>query len=156
MRERHDRLVICRVPLMYGDAPPGAQSFIQPLIQAILQGKKLRLFFDEFRTPACGFAAAQGILLALNHGPGILHLGGRERISRYDFCRRLALALGRANAKLTPVSVKMAVTIAPRAVDVSLDSSRAFSLGYNPGMISEEFAKLQCVREAMNGPPRHP
>jgi dTDP-4-dehydrorhamnose reductase len=149
MRERHDRLIICRVPLMYGDAPSGAQSFIQPFIKSILEGKELRLFFDEFRTPACGANAAAGLLLALKHTPSILHLGGRERISRYEFCRKLAAALGRPDAKLSPISVKNSVTIAPRAVDVSLDSSKAFSLGYNPDTIEKELKKLTCVQQKL-------
>jgi dTDP-4-dehydrorhamnose reductase len=149
MRERHDRLVVCRVPLMYGDAPAGAQSFIQPFIKSIVEGVELRLFCDEFRTPACGASAARGLIQALSFAPGTCHLGGRERISRYDFCKKLAVALGRPNAKLTPVSVTSATAIARRPVDVSLDSSKAFALGYNPGMISEELSTLQCVSAAL-------
>lgn len=151
MRQRHEKLVICRAPLMYGDAPPGAQSFVQPFIGAMCAGQELRLFADEFRTPACAASVAAGILLALRRPPGILHLGGRERISRFEFCRKLAAALGRPDAKLIPVSVKSAGSIAPRPADVSLDSSKAFSLGHDPRSIDEELANLECVKNRRIG-----
>jgi dTDP-4-dehydrorhamnose reductase len=51
------------------------------------EGKELRLFIDEFRTPVSGVTAAQGLLLALDKVRAIIHLGGKERISRYDFGR---------------------------------------------------------------------
>ena len=146
MRERHDKVVICRMPLMYGDAPPQAKSFIQPLIASILAGKETGLFSDVFRTPVSGTTAARGLLLALSHVPGILHLGGRERISRYNFGIKLAGALDRPNVKLTPIRQKEVVIRAPRPLDVSLDSSKAMALGYNPLPIDEELAMLDCVK----------
>jgi dTDP-4-dehydrorhamnose reductase len=148
MRERHDRVVICRMPLMYGDAPPQASSFMQPFTCAILAGKELRLFSDEFRTPVCGSAAARGLLMALDHAPGTLNLGGRERLSRHDFGIKLAGALGRPDATLTPVSQKEIATKAPRPADVSLDSRKAFSLGYDPLTVDEELPLLECVKRA--------
>jgi dTDP-4-dehydrorhamnose reductase len=146
MRERHDKAVICRMPLMYGDAPPQATSFMQPIIASILAGKEAELFSDVFRTPVSGAAAALGLLLALNHAPGILHLGGRERISRYDFGIKLARTLGRPSTRLTAILQKDVISGAPRPLDVSLDSSKAMALGYNPLPIDEELTKLDCVK----------
>jgi dTDP-4-dehydrorhamnose reductase len=153
MRSRHGRVVICRIPLMYGDAPPLASSFIQALINAILAGKELRLFFDEFRTPLSGGSAARGLLQALNCAPGILHLGGRERLSRYDFGVKLTRALGRPGAPLTAVSRKEAGFDvgfrAPRPADVSLDSSKAMALGYNPLPVDDELKALETIKKAL-------
>ena len=148
MLERHGRATVCRMPLMYGDAPPPAQSFLQPLIRAIVEGRELTLFCDEFRTPVSGAAAARGILLALSSGEKILHLGGRESITRYDIGLALARALGRPDAKLRPVRQRDVPAIAPRPRNVSLDSRRAFALGYNPRPLGEELAGLACVRGA--------
>lgn len=146
MRSRCGRMIICRMPLMYGDAPPLASSFMQPFISAILAGKELRLFFDEFRTPVSGHAAAHGLLLALNNAPGVLHLGGRERLSRYDFGLKLVRALGRADALISAIRRNDVASRAPRPADVSLDSSKAFSLGHNPLPIDEELLTLECVK----------
>jgi dTDP-4-dehydrorhamnose reductase len=145
MRSRHCLVAVCRMPLMYGDAPPQAASFMQPFMKALLANKELRLFSDEFRTPVSGVSAAHGLLLALALAPVILHLGGRERISRYDFGVKLARALGRPDVKLSPIPRKEVAFKAPRPADVSLASSKAFSLGYNPLLIDKELAALDCI-----------
>ena len=81
----HSGTVICRLPLMYGDAPSHARSFIQPMIAAIQSGRELLLFIDEYRTPVSATDAAYGLLLAVEKVPsGVLHLGGLERLSRYE------------------------------------------------------------------------
>jgi dTDP-4-dehydrorhamnose reductase len=150
MRLRYDKVVICRMPLMYGDAPPHSPSFIQPFITAILAGRELR-FTDEFRTPASGSAAARGLLRALGSGSGILHLGGRERLSRCDFGVKLARALGRPEAPITPTSMKDIARSAPRPADVSLVSAKAYALGYDPRPVDEELMMLECVKAGEGG-----
>ena len=152
MRGRCGSVVICRMPLMYGDVPPMASSFIQPQISSILAGKELRLFLDAFRTPVSGSAAARGLLLALGRTPDILHLGGRERISRYDFGVKVARALGRPDAPLTAIRQENVVLGAPRPLDVSLDSSKAMALGYDPAPIDEELKRLECIKKAFRRP----
>ena len=151
MRARHHDLRICRMPLMFGDAKAPAQSFIQPLIRSFSEGAEPALFIDEYRTPASALTAAQGILCALENGPGIYHLGGRERISRYDFGVKLALALRLTGALIKRVFQKDVASKAPRPHDVSLDSAKAFSLGYHPGTIEEELRKLSCVLTTYRG-----
>lgn len=150
MRARHDDLRICRMPLVYGDAIAPAQSFIQPFIRAMFEGKELTLFNDEFRTPVSATSAAQGILCVLGQAPCTLHLGGRESISRYDFGVKMAQALNIPDVKLKPVRQNDTVSIAPRPLNVSLDSSKAYGLGYDPGSITDELNKLECIKRARN------
>ncbi|MBC6423446.1 MAG: NAD(P)-dependent oxidoreductase [Hormoscilla sp. SP5CHS1] len=142
MRSRHGQVAICRIPLMFGAAPPHGSSFIQPFIKSMREGKELNLFIDEFRTPVSATTAGRGLLLALENA-GILHLGGKERISRYDFGRIMAEVLGLPQAKLKPGRQQDIQMAAPRPPDVSLDSSKAFALGYQPLSIEEELAALQ-------------
>ena len=149
MRDRYGGVIICRMPLMYGDVPPLAKSFIQPFVSSILAGKELRLFSDEFRTPVSGGTAARGLLLALDQTCGILHLGGSERVSRYDFGVRLARALGRPGTQLAAISRKEVAFRAPRPADVSLDSRKAMALGYKPLPIDEELNALECVKKVL-------
>ena len=87
--KRYPQAAICRMPLMFGNATPTATSFLQSFIKTLREGQELKLFTDEFRTPVNGKTAAEGLLLALNKVQGIVHLGGKERISRYDFGRLL-------------------------------------------------------------------
>ena len=119
---------VCRMPLMFGLPSPFNQSFIQPMIRAMRDGEELTLFVDEFRTPVSANSATQGILLALEKVHGLIHLGGRERISRYDFGLLMEKLSVNHRAKLIPCNQKDIVMPAPRALDVSLDSSKALGL----------------------------
>lgn len=146
MLARHDDVRICRMPLMYGDAVPPAKSFIHPFIKAMVEGKELALFSDEYRTPSSATNAAEAILLALENSPGVYHCGGRESISRYDFGLKLAKAINLSGARIIPVLQKNMVFPAPRPLNVSFDSSKMFSLGFDPGKIEGELDNLDCVK----------
>ncbi|MBA4394273.1 MAG: NAD(P)-dependent oxidoreductase, partial [Desulfobacca sp.] len=137
MQDRYPETIICRLPLMFGESGPMAQSFLQPMLKALREDRDLHLFVDEFRTPISGKTAAQGLFLALTKAQGIIHLGGRERISRYDFGLLLKKSLKSPRAELIPCCQKDIKMPAPRPPDVSLNSAKAFSLGYNPPPLME-------------------
>ena len=141
--ERYPKTAICRMPLMFGIAPPTASSFIQPFIKALREGQEQRLFTDEFRTPVSGSTAAGGLLLALEKIEGMLHLGGKERVSRYQFGCLLAQILKLPQEKLKTSRQKDMPMAAPRSPDVSLDSSKAFALGYQPLSVRKELEALE-------------
>lgn len=134
---------VCRMPLMFGMETPTAKSFIQPFIQTLKEGKELKLFTDEFRTPASGITAAKGILLALEKINGYIHLGGKERISRYDFGKLLIEVFQLPETKLKSCRQQDVKMAAPRPKDVSLDSAKAFALGYKPLPIKTELEQMQ-------------
>jgi dTDP-4-dehydrorhamnose reductase len=139
---RHNQATICRMPLMFGRETPTAKSFIQPFIEILKSGKELNLFIDEFRTPVSANTAAKGLLLALEAKENCLHLGGKERISRYEFGRILVEVLKLPVDNLKSCLQENVQMSAPRPKDVSLDSSLAFSLGYQPLSIKEELEDL--------------
>ena len=143
MKDRYPSTVICRMPLMFGDPGPVATSFIQPMLHAMQSGKVVNLFVDEFRTPVSGRDAAKGLMIALDKLPGMIHLGGTERISRYEFGRLLSETFGLSNARLNPCRQADLKMPAPRPPDVSLDSSKARDLGFNPKSLKEEIGALR-------------
>lgn len=136
-------VTICRMPLMFGDPGPASSSFIQPMLRTLREGGTLRLFTDEFRTPVSGTDAALGLLLVLRRGvSGVIHLGGRERVSRHAFGLLLAEAFGIRQARLAPCLRQDVPMPAPRPKDVSLDSSKAFALGFDPAPLASSLAEL--------------
>lgn len=143
MLERYPKTAACRMPLMFGLAPAGATSFIQPFIQILREGKELSLFTDQFRTPASGKTAASGLLLAVEKVEGILHLGGKERVSRYEFGRLMAEVFALPQDKLKPCLQEDVQMPAPRPPDVSLNSEKALALGYQPLSLREELEMLR-------------
>ncbi|HLO89396.1 MAG TPA: NAD(P)-dependent oxidoreductase [Nostocaceae cyanobacterium] len=141
---RHPQATICRMPLMFGGETPTAKSFIQPFIEILKAGKELSLFIDEFRTPVSANTAAKGLLLALDKAQGYLHLGGKERVSRYEFGRLLVEVFKLPTDHLKSCLQQDVKMPAPRPKDVSLDSSQAFNLGYQPLSVKEELLALCC------------
>lgn len=147
IKQVYEKSIICRMPLMFGDTPSGSKRFLQLWIDKLLTEKQLSLFTDEFRTPVSAMDAAKGLLLMSEKAQGVIHLGGHERISRYDFGRKLVFLMGMSEKMISACKqddIKMA---APRPKDVSLDSSKAYALGYNPGQIENELGKLECIRK---------
>ena len=148
---RYPQATICRIPLMFGMATPTATSFMQPFMQTLKEGKELALFTDEFRTPASGTTVAKGLLMVLEKEVrGIIHLGGKERLSRYDFGRLLVEVFQLPATGLKSCRQQDVQMAAPRPADVSLDSSKAFNLGYQPLSVREELEAVR-VRSRVKG-----
>ena len=141
---RHPTALICRMPLLFGTAPT-APSFLQGFLQRLRRGERLTLFVDEFRTPVSGFDAAQGILLGLNQAQGILHLGGRERISRYEFGQKLISIVAMDESMIHPCHQAESKMDAPRAPDLTMDSTRAFGMGYAPDSVMAALKQLNLT-----------
>jgi len=138
---------VCRLPLMFGDRGGEPASFIGPWIDMLRRREPLSLFVDEFRTPVSGATAARGLMLVLTAGvTGTFHLGGSERISRHAFGLKLAEVFGLPADSIRASRLAEVQMAAPRSPDVSLDSSKAFALGYSPGTIDEQ---LEAVRRSM-------
>ena len=140
---RHPAAAVCRLPLLYGEAGGPGKSFLQGMLAAIAEGRELTLFEDEFRTPVSGRDAALGLGLVLERGiRGLLHLGGPERLSRLEFGRLLAQALPGENVRIRAARRADAPMPAPRPADVSLDSNKAFGLGFSPRTVREELSRI--------------
>lgn len=148
MLEVYPNTAVCRLPLMFGSPSPTAGSFIQPFIKTLQEGKELALFTDEYRTPASARAITRGLLLALEKVSGIVHLGGKERVSRYEFGLVMARVLNLPTATLKACLQADVPMSAPRSKDVSLDISRAIGLGYDPGAIEVE---LEAIKHEIIG-----
>lgn len=135
--------LVCRLPLLFGAGSGSAKSFIQGWISTLKSGREVKAFCDEFRTPVEVICAASGLVRFCFDISGILHLGGRERVSRYDFALRLAEVFGFDKSLIRASSQKEVVTPAKRPADVSLDSSKAFGYGYDPGTPADSLLEIR-------------
>lgn len=113
-----------RIALTAGCSETGDRSFVEDMRKVCRQGQTLTLFTDEFRCPLPAGVVARAVWELLNHGrPGLYHLGGGERMSRWD----IGLALARGYPDLLPCLQAGSVkdyTGPPRPADLSMNSGR--------------------------------
>jgi dTDP-4-dehydrorhamnose reductase len=136
---------ICRMPLMFGAAGPWAHNFLPEWIGTLAENNPLMLFTDEYRAPVSASVAQSGLRIAVEQQvSGILHLGGEERMSRYDFGELLCKVWGYESALLQAVQRADVDGMAPRPADTFLDSRRAKRLGYTAPSLQEQLTKLKA------------
>ncbi len=128
------RAAVARVALVLGrgHGPRGTSS--ESIARALRSGRSVRLYTDEYRTPVDAESVADAVArLLLATGSGLYHLGGAERVSRYELGVRVARALDLGSAGIVAAVLAEHPGPETRPPDVSLDSTRARrELGWLP------------------------
>ncbi len=116
-----DALVV-RLPLIVGAGDEGPLGTLAWMAGRAAAGESIPLFTDEYRSPQAAGELARGLELLVERAePGIWHLAGPERMSRYELGRLICSAAGWPEELLEPVS-QAELNLSPaRPADVSLD-----------------------------------
>ncbi len=134
----YPKAVVFRAALMFGYPEASSFNYMQKFLSLIRQGKTAKLFTDEYRSVCGAKSIAEGILLLLKNNSGIIHVAGKEKLSRYDFGKKTVKAFGLDERMIEACSQKDIQLSAPRPPDVSLDISKASALGFSPMRVDEE------------------
>jgi len=74
-----------RIVLTAGTSETGDRSFVEEMCRTAKAGKDVTLYADEFRCPLPAGVIARAVWeLVDRKQPGLYHLGGSERLSRWD------------------------------------------------------------------------
>jgi dTDP-4-dehydrorhamnose reductase len=123
------RSAVARVSLLFGPSLTHRPSFFDQQCSALRAGRPLTLFSDEWRTPLSLATAARALVeLADSPVTGVIHVGGAERLSRWEMGQKLAETIHGDPAVFVAGRQSDATLPEPRPRDVSLDSSRWRSL----------------------------
>ena len=123
-----DNTAVARMSLLLG-LTRKSTSFFDLQYRALAEGRPLDLFIDEWRTPLDMPTAARALWeLAVSRVTGLLHIGGPQRLSRYDVGVEMAKFLRADPALIRAANQQQVSTPEPRPRDLSLDSSRWRSL----------------------------
>jgi dTDP-4-dehydrorhamnose reductase len=115
---------VIRTALNGGVSPKGNRGFNEELRRSWESGKTTPLFVDEYRCPIPAAVTARAIWeLAEQDAPGLYHLGGRERLSRWEIGCLLTKRWPHVQARLEQDSIRNFKGL-PRSPDVSMDSSK--------------------------------
>jgi dTDP-4-dehydrorhamnose reductase len=120
---------VCRLSLLYGLGLGGSETFMGGLIAKLRSGESVTLFDDEWRTPlTLGDAAAALVRACEDRHAGLYHLGGAERMSRYEMGLVVARALGVDEGLCRAVSRLSFESAEPRQRDLSLNTQKAVKI----------------------------
>ena len=148
VRETLDRCVIVRPILMYGwPHPMGRPNPVTWVVDALERGETIHVVDDVHENPIHNIRAALAIWAILDRDiSGVIHLAGRDVVSRYDLARTVARIFELDESGIRPVSSAYFPEIAPRPRNTSLVTTRMESeLGVSPSTL-EESLRLMATR----------
>jgi dTDP-4-dehydrorhamnose reductase len=122
----YPRHAVARLSLLFGPSLNNRLSFFDLQLAAIRERHAVSLFVDEWRTPLDVLTASRALIdLAVNNSfAGRLHIGGPQRMSRWEMGRALADWLQTTGDMLHQAHRAHAALAEPRPRDLSLDSAR--------------------------------
>ena len=117
--------LIIRTSVLYGWHPTKL-NFATWILKGLRERQTLKVVNDHINSPTLADNLADAIRKAIERNShGILHIAGNERISRFDFARRIARRFGLDESLLVPVEMKDLNWIARRPRDSSLNVGKA-------------------------------
>ena len=122
------RHTILRIVLTAGTSQNGDRSFVEEMCRVAKAGQSLTLYADEFRCPLPAGVIARVIWELNDHGrPGLYHVGGAERLSRWEIGESLQHWYPELEGRLVRGSAQNHPG-APRPTDLSLRCDKIQSL----------------------------
>ena len=125
---QNPRHTVVRIVLTAGTSQNGDRSFVEEMCRTAKAGKNVTLYADEFRCPLPAGVIARVIweLVDLKQ-PGLYHLGGSERLSRWEIGETLLPWYPELNGRLIQGSARNHVG-SHRPADLSLRCDKIQSL----------------------------
>ena len=125
---QNPRHTVVRIVLTAGTSETGDRSFVEEMCRTAQAGKDVTLYADEFRCPLPAAVIVRAIWELVDHKqPGLYHLGGSERLSRWEIGEILLPWCPELNGHLKKGSAKNHVG-SLRPADLSLRCNKVQSL----------------------------
>jgi len=122
------RHTVVRIVLTAGTSATGDRSFVEDMCLVAKTGKDVLLYADEFRCPLPAGVIARAVWeLADRKQPGLYHLGGSERLSRWEIGETLLPWIPELKGRLIKGSSRNHAG-SPRPADLSLRCDKIQSL----------------------------
>lgn len=133
---------IIRTSMIYGKNQL-RNTLADMILDKVKKGEELKLINDQFMTPTYleNFSKMLTEIIEINY-KGIIHLAGPEKMSRYDFAKKLISLSNFKNASLIPVSYNEFDFSKKMPRDSSLNTQKASSLLHNgPEKVEDSLKK---------------
>ncbi len=143
IREAFDNFIILRTALLFGFGLNHSTNHFHKMYNDLADGKPVKLFTDQFRTPISLIEAAKVIseLIQLDIKSEIINLGGPERISRYELGKRLCEIGGFDKNFLQQIKMDDVKNL-PKVADVSMNTDKLVTLGIKTKSLDEMISEI--------------
>lgn len=120
----HPAAIVARVNI-YGWNAQDKESLAEWVLGQLEREMEVPGFTDVFFTPILVNDLVPILFAMLQHQlAGVYHVAGSERISKFEFARRVAIAFGYDPARVTPYQVEDMNLRATRPLDISLNTEK--------------------------------
>ena len=155
---RNSRHSVVRIVLTAGTSQEGHRSFVEDMCRTAKSGRDVTLYADEFRCPLPAGIIARAVWEVARHDqPGLYHLGGSERLSRWEIGQALLPWYPELTGRLVAGSARDHRG-ASRPADLSLNCEKIQGLlSFRiPGFRSWLVGRAQAGTDLWDGEPNSP
>lgn len=146
VRSTAKNYIILRQALMYGFSLSKASNYFQTMFDNFKEGRKTKLFYDQYRTPMSVIDSARLIskLCKLDVNNVTLNWGGAERINRVELAEALCEITGCDKSLIEAISMDDIPNI-KKVTDVSMSTEKIQKLGLVPMGVREGLREMLKV-----------
>jgi dTDP-4-dehydrorhamnose reductase len=143
IQETFDNYLILRMALMYGFGLNHSRNHFHQMYEDVKNKKKVKLFYDQFRTPLSLLEAAKIIhhLCGEEIKGEVINSGGKERVSRVKLGEILCDIAGFDKGLIEKISMNEIKNV-PAVVDVSLNTDKLQSYEIKLKSIEESIKEI--------------
>jgi dTDP-4-dehydrorhamnose reductase len=143
IQQTFDNYIILRTALLFGFGLNHSVNHFQRIYQNLQNGKPVKLFIDQYRTPLSLIEAARIIneLVSSNTKSEVINMGGLERLSRYELGERLCELTGLDKNLLIKIKMDDVPDLA-KVKDVSMNTDKLQSYGIKQKSIDDMILEI--------------
>ncbi|MBI5726572.1 MAG: sugar nucleotide-binding protein, partial [Ignavibacteriales bacterium] len=136
---------ILRTNVLYGIIPNGRLDFVRWVVETVRAGKPIKIVTDQLNNPTFIDDLVSGINLVIeNNKTGILHIGGMDVISRFEFTMKIADVFNLDKSLISPILTYELKQPANRPLKSGLLILKAQSeLGYSPTDLTQSLLEMK-------------
>jgi dTDP-4-dehydrorhamnose reductase len=136
---------ILRTNVLYGADSNGKTGFVRWLVNALRDGKDVRIVTDQINNPTFVDDLVQAISKVIEYNKtGIYNIGGKDFLSRFEFSEIIADYFGLDKNLIKPITTDELKQPARRPLKSGLITLKAETeLGYKPHSIKETLAIIK-------------
>ena len=143
IQQTFDNFIILRTALLFGFGINHSKNHFHQMYLDLQQGKPVKLFTDQFRTPLSLIDAARIIneLISNDIKSEIINFGGLERVSRYELGERLCEIAKFDKNLLTKITMDDVPGL-QKVEDVSMNTDKVQSFGIRQKTLDEMILEI--------------